>query len=411
MEIIEDDKKVNKEKNNNLHNKINVNYSDKNSNAESKNSNDDQRIKLVLKYLDISQEFPIFKQNNIKFNDLLLLTRADLIELNFALVERNRLLNFSKYYLKYANTFTTEEINNFFSEYKILNISLTNTNVSNKKNRRLNTVENDNLIKSNFLDKKIKLKTSKNDDEFNNNEYQNLCSFTNKHVKNRNNNNNYRDSKNNIFTEDNTIVYNGGINKNWNNNYKNFNRYSNYVEKEKNKNTMSIEKFDFGFPSLKKNNKNNNKKKINSQRVLTIRTNKAKSSNNFFNRFNKLSVEINDYFKNMGKQSKKNEIKNINKFELKEKEKNKKKIEKNQNNIRKLKENLQKIRISTTKEKDERINPINSIKKNKSVSNEKIEKLNQLRKHKEDLKNQLMNLYDKNSEIKSIIRYMDEVDD
>ena len=115
MDNIETDKKVNIKKNNNLTNKTNINHLDKNNNIENENTYDDERIKVALNYLDINQSFPIFKQNNIKFNDLLLLTRNDLIELNFTLVERNRLLNFSKNYLKNAKTFSIGEINNFFN--------------------------------------------------------------------------------------------------------------------------------------------------------------------------------------------------------------------------------------------------------------------------------------------------------
>ena len=413
MDNIETDKKVNIKKNNNLTNKTNINHLDKNNNIENENTYDDERIKVALNYLDINQSFPIFKQNNIKFNDLLLLTRNDLIELNFTLVERNRLLNFSKNYLKNAKTFSIGEINNFFNEYKILNISLTNPNSANKKNKRLNTVENDNIIKSSIFNKQIKLKIFKNDDDFNENEYKNLCSYTVKHV---DNGNNYKD-KNNVITEVSTVIYNGKDIKNKNNNIKNL-KYKNHEEKEKNKNTMSIEKVNFGFSLLNNNTKNQNK--INKERTSNVTINKTKSSNNFFTKFTKLSLEINEYFKNIDKQNKINEIKEINKFEQKEKEKNeiiKKKIEKNkkiQKNIRELRHIFQKNKINNTKEKVESDKLINTIKNNKYLSKEKIEKLKQLKKlkkQKENLKNQLMHLYDKDVEIKNIIKFMDEIDD
>ena len=413
MEYIEDDNNLNYIKNNYILHKNNINCLDKNRNIEDKNSYDDELIKLTLKYLDINKEFPIFKQNNIKFNDLLLLTRADLIELNVALVERNRLLNFSKNYLRCANAYSIEEINRFFNEYKILNISLTNSYYSKKKNGRLNTVENDKIIKSNFFDKKINLKISKNSDNFKNNRYRNLNSYTNKRIFNRNNI--YQDN-NNVLTEDKSIVYNCGINKN--NNNMNLNKFLNYEEKEKNKNSLSIEKFNFDFPSKKKSDRYNYKNKLNSQHVLTIGANKTKNTNNnFLTKFNKLSFDINEYFKSMDKLNKKNKIKEMSKFEQIEKvktKKNKKSFEKNQRikkNISESKNDFNKKRNNITQEKNGKVILINMNKKNKYLSTDKIKTLIQLRKHKEDLKNQLMSLYDKNNEIKNIIKCMDEMDD
>ena len=95
----------------------------------------------------------------------------------------------------------------------------------------------------------------------------------------------------------------------------------------------------------------------------------------------------------------------------------KQKIEKNkkiQKNIRELRHIFQKNKINNTKEKVESDKLINTIKNNKYLSKEKIEKLKQLKKlkkQKENLKNQLMHLYDKDVEIKNIIKYMDEIDD
>ena len=56
----------------------------------------DPRLELTLKYLDINSTIPTFITNNISFNDLLLLSKNDLIELGFSLVERNRILHFLK---------------------------------------------------------------------------------------------------------------------------------------------------------------------------------------------------------------------------------------------------------------------------------------------------------------------------
>ena len=70
----------------NVNNKINV----------------DPRLELALQYLDIVHTLEIFVNNYISFNDLLLLSKKDLIELGFSLVERNRIFNFAQEYKNFA---------------------------------------------------------------------------------------------------------------------------------------------------------------------------------------------------------------------------------------------------------------------------------------------------------------------
>ena len=136
--------------NNNFQNensKININYNnDKNINK----MNVDPRLELTLKYLDISSTLDIFVNNCISFNDLLLLSKKDLIELGFSLVERNRIFNFSQEYKNFGVKYNISEINDFFNKYENLNISLVTNNNYNKYNIKKKESNNEN-INHNFI--------------------------------------------------------------------------------------------------------------------------------------------------------------------------------------------------------------------------------------------------------------------
>ena len=91
-------------KKNNIFLNLNPNQISKKSNNLITNNNQkniDPRLELTLKYLDIYYTLDIFINNNISFNDILLLSKKDLIELWFTLVERNRIFNFSQEYKNY----------------------------------------------------------------------------------------------------------------------------------------------------------------------------------------------------------------------------------------------------------------------------------------------------------------------
>ena len=82
------------------------------------NNNIDPRIQMTCKYLNIEKIIPLL--NNITFNDLLLLSRKDLLDLGLQILERNRILHFSEQFLKYAKNYSIEEINSFFKNNKNL---------------------------------------------------------------------------------------------------------------------------------------------------------------------------------------------------------------------------------------------------------------------------------------------------
>ena len=78
----------------------------------------DPRLDLLLKVMALENLTHIFSSNNITFNDLLLLSKEDLLEMGITLVPRNRILNFSLNYQNSARDFTYEELLDFFSKNK-----------------------------------------------------------------------------------------------------------------------------------------------------------------------------------------------------------------------------------------------------------------------------------------------------
>ena len=131
-------------------NEINNNYNNININK----TNSDPRLQLTLVYLDIESFLPIFTCNNITFNDLLLLSRNDLIDLGLPIIERNRILHFSQQFIKYGKNYTINEINSFFEENKnlysktMLNNSNNSNNISYNKNKQSTNYSQRNNIKS-----------------------------------------------------------------------------------------------------------------------------------------------------------------------------------------------------------------------------------------------------------------------
>jgi hypothetical protein len=78
----------------------------------------DQRLDIVLSVLDLEHLIDLFYKNRLNFNDLLFLTKDDLIELDVSLAARNRILRFAESYKQYGKEYTVEEIFDFFHKYK-----------------------------------------------------------------------------------------------------------------------------------------------------------------------------------------------------------------------------------------------------------------------------------------------------
>ena len=120
----------------NVNNKINV----------------DPRLELALQYLDIVHTLEIFVNNYISFNDLLLLSKNDLIELGFSLVERNRIFNFAQEYKNFGVKYNISEINEFFNKYENLN-----KNYSNQESNYQDTINTNLNYNNNYLENSTKL--------------------------------------------------------------------------------------------------------------------------------------------------------------------------------------------------------------------------------------------------------------
>jgi hypothetical protein len=80
--------------------------------------NRDERLEITLKVLDLENLIGIFVKNKLNFNDLLFLSKDDLLELELSLVARNRVLRFAEAYRQYGREYNLEEIFNFFNKFK-----------------------------------------------------------------------------------------------------------------------------------------------------------------------------------------------------------------------------------------------------------------------------------------------------
>ena len=114
--------------------------------AEGDVEDDDDRLTYTLITLDLGNLIHIFEDNNISFVDMLLLTKEDLIELQLEIFQRNRILNFSKLFTKYAKNYSIREISDFFTFNKqfIFNSSIYDKVYSSNMNDFQNENENNN---------------------------------------------------------------------------------------------------------------------------------------------------------------------------------------------------------------------------------------------------------------------------
>jgi len=121
--------------------------------VENEGEDDDDRLTYTLITLDLGNLIHIFEDNNISFVDMLLLTKEDLIELQLEIFQRNRILNFSKLFTKYAKNYSIQEISDFFTFNKqfifnsIIYDKVSSSNINNEfQNEMSNTnINNDNM--------------------------------------------------------------------------------------------------------------------------------------------------------------------------------------------------------------------------------------------------------------------------
>ena len=168
------DEKVNK---NNTDN-ISIKKLEKEERSIPGEKNKDKRLEFLFDILDLSDNFIIFKNNKISFNDVLYLSKEDLVELNINLCSRNRILKFIETYKSFGEKFTLDELKYFFkgNRHMIINQNyIQNSNLLN-----IGIVENVNSSNKNCKEKRNK---SKEEENFNENDrgfiHHNFSTFQN----------------------------------------------------------------------------------------------------------------------------------------------------------------------------------------------------------------------------------------
>lgn len=424
----------NQSKNSKNNKEYNKNYND---------SNTDPRLELTLKYLDILSTLPTFITNNIFFNDLLLLSKNDLVELGFSLVERNRILNFSQEFKKYGKKYSIQEINNFFNEFQNLNMRLITINnnlqsfstneeneITNNNNERVSNNQKSNYNFFNYdknnnsnipNSESLLLEDKPYPINHNNDFYPKSNIFPGKYNNNKTqlNKNNYNFQNNDIKIMNNYLASNKIKNKNIkpeqkyqesiysnsninHNNTNNHNYNNNYQEIESSKLIRQNSKAS-KTSSYSKNSKS---------RLVTLSKNilpPASSSGSIVQKYQNLSEEIDNYFKkyNNYKENKKNKMK---KYQIITSSNNSKKnynpiFINNKNFIDKKKNNNSINNVSNFN------NNYNEKDMNNDINNEISQKLQELQKKKKELKEKLNTVCDNENTKKIIVKYLEEEED
>jgi hypothetical protein len=369
--------------------------------------NIDPRLELTLKYLDITSTLEIFINNNISFNDLLLLSKKDLIELGFSLVERNRIFTFAQEYKNYGVQYNISEINEFFNNYENLNIRLVTNGNHNQYNTRKKENINEN-INSDFINNKN-----------NNNHYNNKSLLLEKNQNNKSSAKKKKATKNIIIQKQNNISLD-----NEKDNYKTNIKYKTNISlkynKQNNSNTNNYISQESNYQdsiNTNHNNINNNytqtsgklvrqnskiSKASSYSRPVTASKNigggLGTSSGSIFQKYQNISDEIDNYFRkyNEYKEQKKNRMKRYEIIGSSNKRKN--------YNYNPVYNNIVK-ETEKTKGKFEEEN----IRKNKE--DEINKKLLELQKRKQELKDKLNIICEKENKKLMLIKYLEEEDD
>ena len=400
-----------------IYNQNDQNYPQfKNTNINNNSPEIDPRLKLTLNYLDINSTLPTFVSNNISFNDLLLLSRRDLVELGFSMVERNRILYFSQQFIQFGEKYTIEEINSFFRAFKNLNLKFLSANryqpIEMEDNLDYNTKRtNFNSTQPDF--QMLSNKDQKSNEEINiNNNIQNSSpiDFSNP-------SNNIINQKNLYSNEKYFSFKNNDNDKNIINNINNNDIKSNNFPKPKdffisNDNVSNCTSNYTNKQSCSKRNLINDSltQHLNQSRLNTLSKNllaTSTNSNNLFQKYQELTEEVNNYMNKynaykqnwVGAQKKYQNFTNV------------KPSSKKSGNITNVNTN------SSANNNDKKIKIVrkNSQKKNnnKIINNNEdeidpIEKLKILKEKKEELQKQLMKVNDKSNQRKMIIKYLEE---
>ena len=393
---------INHNNNQNIDLKIVNNYNNDNKNK----INIDPRLELTLKYLDIMHTLQIFVNNYISFNDLLLLSKKDLIDLGFSLVERNRIFTFSQEYKNFGVKFNISEINDFFNKYENLNIRLVTNNNCNKYNNQTKENINENInynFNNNIKNNKIKIYNNNNDlllkKDFITKSSEKKKSQTKKIIKkpqsipqSNNTNNNYISNKNktNIPSKNNKPKDLNNIFPSQDSNYQDtINTNQNNLN-----NNNNIQNSSKLIRQNSKISKNSSYSKSSKSRLVTVSKIFGGNNGSIIQNYQNISEEIDNYFRryNDYKEQKNNRMK---KYEIINTSNKRKNYNINNNIIVKEK----KIEGNYGEE--------NMIK---NREDEITKKLMELQKKKNELKEKLKSISESENKKLMIIKYLEEED-
>ena len=134
----------------NRNNKDYINQEEDENDQAEETEEDDDRLTYTLITLDLGNLIHIFEDNNISFVDMLLLSKEDLVELQLEIFQRNRILNFSRLFTKYAKNYSIQEISDFFSFNKqfifnsIIYDKVSSSNINNEFPNEMSNTNNNN---------------------------------------------------------------------------------------------------------------------------------------------------------------------------------------------------------------------------------------------------------------------------
>jgi hypothetical protein len=287
----------------------------------------DTKLIYALKTLNLENLFNNFDFNSITFNDLCLLSKDDLIEMNLPIGPRNRILHFAKEYKNYAKNYDINELINFFQSHKQFIINTINDfhfNFLQNKNEDSEEFPknfNDIYFNSNFNN--INCSSNKsNDNNYLKNNYKENGNYLNSIPLPKNQKINYRKIKKTKINNDlnlnfqninydnsllnNNIFGNKKItptfsNINNNNNNDNSNKINQFSNSYSNSNINQIYKIK-QFNNISRNNTNKNKynnNKTNQTSLLKLSSNNHKIRNRSLSSYNSNNTNVLKNFQNL----------------------------------------------------------------------------------------------------------------
>ena len=219
----------------NRNNKDYINQEEDENDQAEETEEDDDRLTYTLITLDLGNLIHIFEDNNISFVDMLLLSKEDLVELQLEIFQRNRILNFSGLFAKYAKNYSIREISDFFTFNKqfIFNSTIYDKVITNNMNAYQNDMNNTNYNmdnNNNYGQLNQEMNFINSNQEFN--EKQNTNNYLSQSMQNNPNNTNIKLNNQPVFpkikeSQIKNQNINGGLKKSKNISAKNTNTINN----------------------------------------------------------------------------------------------------------------------------------------------------------------------------------------